>query len=82
MVLDEPNSNLDGAGEVALAQALSGLRNDGVTSIVVTHRPSLIAHVDKILVLDGGRVQQFGPAGEVMKATQRQAQVMVGGRAS
>ena len=80
VVLDEPNSNLDGEGEIALAQALSGLRGEGVTSVVVTHRPSLIAHVDKILVLEAGRVQQFGPAGEVMKTRQRQAQVMVGGK--
>jgi ATP-binding cassette subfamily C exporter for protease/lipase/ATP-binding cassette subfamily C protein EexD len=82
IVLDEPNSNLDGSGEAALAQALSRLRSEGVTSIVVTHRPSLIAHVDKILVLDAGRVQQFGPAGEVMKAMQRQAQAVVDGRAA
>jgi PrtD family type I secretion system ABC transporter len=80
VVLDEPNSNLDGEGEIALAQALSGLRSEGVTSVVITHRPSLIAHVDKILVLEAGRVQQFGPAGEVMKSRQRQAQVMVGGK--
>jgi ABC-type protease/lipase transport system fused ATPase/permease subunit len=58
------------------------LRSEGVTSVVVTHRPSLIAHVDKILVLEAGRVQQFGPASEVMKTRQRQAQVMVGGKAS
>jgi ATP-binding cassette subfamily C exporter for protease/lipase/ATP-binding cassette subfamily C protein EexD len=82
VVLDEPNSNLDGAGEVALAQALSGLRNDGVTAIVVTHRPSLIAHVDKILVLAAGRVQQYGPAGQVMKTMQQQAQAMVAGKAA
>jgi len=82
VVLDEPNSNLDGAGETALAQALSGLRREGITSIVVTHRPALIAHVDKILVLDGGRVQQFGSAGEVMKAMQRQAQGVVEARAA
>jgi len=82
IVLDEPNSNLDGEGEIALAQALSGLRGEGVTTIVVTHRPSLIAHVDKILVLDAGRVQQYGPAAEVMKAMQRQAQAVVGGRAA
>lgn len=81
VVLDEPNSNLDGAGEIALAQALSGLRAEGVTSVVITHRPSLIAHVDKILMLEGGRVQQFGPASEVMKTAQRAAQVMVGGKA-
>jgi PrtD family type I secretion system ABC transporter len=82
VVLDEPNSNLDGAGEIALAQALSGLRGEGVTSVVVTHRPSLIAHVDKILVLEAGRVQQFGPAQEVLKARQRQAQVVVAERAA
>jgi ABC-type protease/lipase transport system fused ATPase/permease subunit len=82
VVLDEPNSNLDCGGEIALAQALSGLRSAGVTSIVVTHRPSLIAHVDKILVLAAGRVQQFGPAGEVMKDMQRQAQVLVGKNAA
>jgi ABC-type protease/lipase transport system fused ATPase/permease subunit len=74
VILDEPNSNLDGAGETALAQALTALRKEGVTSIVVTHRPSLIAHVDKILVLAAGRVQQFGPAGQVLKAMQQQAQ--------
>ena len=74
VILDEPNSNLDGAGETALAQALTALRKDGVTSIVVTHRPSLIAHVDKILVLAAGRVQQFGPAAQVLKAMQQQAQ--------
>jgi PrtD family type I secretion system ABC transporter len=80
VVLDEPNSNLDGAGESALAQAMSGLRADGVTTIVVTHRPSLIAHVDKILILEAGRVQQFGPAGEIMKTMQKQAQAAVNGR--
>src|SRR4030095_11134909 len=45
VVLDEPNSNLDGAGEAALATALTALRKDGITSIVLTHRPPLIAHV-------------------------------------
>lgn len=82
VILDEPNSNLDGAGEIALAQAMSGLRDAGVTTVVVTHRPSLIAHVDKILVLAAGRVQQFGPASEVMKDMQRRSQVMVGQKAA
>lgn len=74
VVLDEPNASLDAEGEIALAQALSGLRKEGVTTIVVTHRPSLIAHVDKILMLEAGRVKQFGPAAEVMKTMQKQAQ--------
>ena len=77
VVLDEPNSNLDGAGELALAHAVSGLHEDGVTTIIITHRPSLIAHVDKILVLEAGRVKRFGPAAEIMKEMQRQAQSMV-----
>jgi ATP-binding cassette subfamily C exporter for protease/lipase/ATP-binding cassette subfamily C protein EexD len=77
VVLDEPNSNLDGAGEVALAQALSALRREGITSVVVTHRPALIAHVDKILMLAAGRVQQFGPAAQVMKAMQQQQAQLV-----
>jgi PrtD family type I secretion system ABC transporter len=82
LVLDEPNSNLDGAGEVALAQALGAVRKQGVTTIVVTHRPSLIAHVDKILVLAAGRVQQYGPAAQVMKTMQQQAQALVAEKAA
>jgi PrtD family type I secretion system ABC transporter len=82
VVLDEPNSNLDGAGEIALAHAMGALRSAGVTTVVVTHRPSLIAHVDKIMVLGAGRVQQFGPAGEVMKEMQRQAQASVDRKAA
>jgi ATP-binding cassette subfamily C exporter for protease/lipase/ATP-binding cassette subfamily C protein EexD len=82
LVLDEPNSNLDGAGEIALAQALGVVRKQGVTTLVVTHRPSLIAHVDKILVLAAGRVQQYGPAAQVMKAMQQQAQAMVAEKAA
>lgn len=76
VVLDEPNSNLDGAGEVALAQALSSLHAEGVTTVVITHRPSLIAHVDKILVLEAGQVRKFGPASDVMKIMRPQAQVV------
>ena len=72
LILDEPNSNLDGAGENALAATLQGLRGE-VTVVVVTHRNTLIQHVDKMLVLDAGRVQHYGPAAEVMKAMQRPA---------
>ncbi len=42
-----------------------------VTVVVVTHRNTLIQHVDKMLVLDGGRTQHYGPAAEVMKAMQQ-----------
>jgi PrtD family type I secretion system ABC transporter len=77
VVLDEPNANLDGAGEMALAHAVNGLRVDGVTTIIVTHRPSLIAHVTKILVLENGRAKRYGATAEVMRDMQRQAQGVV-----
>ena len=80
MVLDEPNSNLDGAGELALAEALKALRGQ-VTVIVVTHRSTLIQHVDKMLVLEAGRVQHYGPAAEVMQAMQRVRAGAAAGRA-
>jgi len=69
LVLDEPNSNLDGAGELALADALKAL-NGEVTVIVITHRSTLVQHMDKMLVLDAGRVQHFGTVAEVMQAMQ------------
>jgi ABC-type protease/lipase transport system fused ATPase/permease subunit len=82
LVLDEPNASLDAEGEMALAQALHSLRAERVTVIVITHRPSLIAHADKLLVLEAGRVKQFGPAAEVMKAMQKQAAAALGPRAA
>ncbi|MGW8394374.1 type I secretion system permease/ATPase [Pseudoduganella sp. HUAS MS19] len=69
LVLDEPNSNLDGAGELALADALKALSGQ-VTVVVVTHRSTLVQHMDKMLVLDAGRVQHFGTVAEVMQAIQ------------
>lgn len=72
VVLDEPNSNLDGMGEDALIQTLIGLRRDGVTAIVVAHRPSILAAVDKILVLRAnGTVEAFGPRAEIMQQFSR-----------
>jgi len=69
LVLDEPNSNLDGAGELALADTLKALKGQ-VTVVVVTHRSTLVQFVDKMLVLDAGRVQHFGSVAEVMQAMQ------------
>jgi PrtD family type I secretion system ABC transporter len=73
VILDEPNSNLDGAGEQALAESLKALRGQA-TVVVVTHRATLIQHVDKMLVLDAGKVQHYGPTAEVMRAMQQKGQ--------
>jgi len=72
VVLDEPNSNLDSDGEVALMQAIRNLKEDRVTLVVVTHRPSLLGDVDKMLVLKNGAVDAFGPRQEVMAKMTRQ----------
>ena len=79
LVLDEPNSNLDGAGELALGEALKAL-NGQVTVVVVTHRSTLVQHMDKMLVLEAGRVQQYGTVAEVMQAMKQPGQNTGGGQ--
>ena len=60
LVLDEPNSNLDGEGEAALTRAIQAVRGRGGMAIVIAHRPSALTAVDKVLVMNEGRVQLFG----------------------
>lgn len=67
VILDEPNSNLDDVGEQALAQTLNQLRNEGVTTIIVTHKPTILSAVDKILILQHGQVARFGPKEEILQ---------------
>ena len=74
LVLDEPNSSLDEAGERALVQTLVNLKAQGTTIIVITHRTSVLAAADLLLVLRDGQVTAFGPRDEVLAALQRAAQ--------
>ncbi|KQQ65500.1 peptidase [Pseudomonas sp. Leaf127] len=67
VVLDEPNSNLDDAGEAALVQAVRKLKDKGSTVVLVTHRPNILGVVDKLLFLKEGVQQLFGPRDQVMK---------------
>jgi ABC-type protease/lipase transport system fused ATPase/permease subunit len=67
VILDEPNSNLDDAGEQALTKALQNLKHRGATTIMITHKLSLLSEVDKILVLRQGEQILFGNRDEVLQ---------------
>ena len=67
VVLDEPNSNLDEAGDAALLQALRKLRQLGKTVVVITHRSQVLQAVDRLLLLNEGQVVAFGPRDAVLQ---------------
>src|SRR5215472_8659541 len=60
IILDEPNANLDQAGEASLSEAIFELKKTGVALVIVGHRPSTLSAADKILFLKEGRVAMFG----------------------
>jgi PrtD family type I secretion system ABC transporter len=67
VVLDEPNASLDSVGEQSLLNALMALKAQHVTQVVISHRSGLLKHADKILVLNDGGVEAFGPRDEVFQ---------------
>nr|WP_100546616.1 MULTISPECIES: type I secretion system permease/ATPase [unclassified Pseudomonas] len=73
IVLDEPDANLDEAGEQALLAALDRLREQGRTLVLVSHRPALLKGADQLLLLRGGQMQAFGPASRVLQELQQAA---------
>lgn len=80
IILDEPNASLDEEGERALISSWAKLKARGCTLVVVTHKPSLLANVDKIMLLRDGKIQMFGPRDavfqklmEIQQAAQQQA---------
>ncbi|MDX1355528.1 MAG: ATP-binding cassette domain-containing protein, partial [Halomonas venusta] len=66
VVLDEPNANLDDAGEKALGQAIAQLKTEGTTLFVISHRTSVLKGMDKLLVMKEGQVSMFGPRDQVL----------------
>jgi len=74
VVLDEPNSNLDGEAEQALLRALAELKRRGTTVVLVSHRPVLVQGVEKVLVMREGALEMFGPRAEVLKKILKPAQ--------
>ena len=67
VVLDEPNSSLDDAGDAALSQAISVMKSRGTTFVVITHRTSVLSVSDRMLVLRDGTQQLYGPTAEVLQ---------------
>ncbi|NNA22634.1 type I secretion system permease/ATPase [Pseudomonas lundensis] len=68
IVLDEPNSNLDDAGEQALLQAITRLKTLKRTLILITHKPNVLTLTDQLLILRDGQLQAFGPTASVLAA--------------
>jgi ATP-binding cassette subfamily C protein len=67
VVLDEPNSNLDGEGDEALTRAIAGVRQRGGIAIVVTHRPSTLTSVDQVALVMDGTIKLIGPRDDVLR---------------
>ena len=67
LVLDEPSTHLDGTGEAALEAVLAAAKAAGVTMVLITHRPSIAASCDRVMLLRGGAIEAFGPSSEVLR---------------
>lgn len=76
IVLDEPNSNLDANGDDALSQAIRTMRERGSVVVVMAHRPSAIAAVNKVLLLHQGRLAKFGDKDDVLGGSVRPVSVV------
>lgn len=74
LVLDEPNANLDSFGEQALNVALQRAKDMKMTTIIISHRTSILGAADKILVMKDGSVAMFGPKDDVLKKLQSSGQ--------
>ncbi|WP_353843461.1 type I secretion system permease/ATPase [Mesorhizobium sp.] len=79
VVLDEPNSNLDTGGELALSRALQQAKEQKITMVTITQRPALLQTVDKILVLVNGTVALFGLRQDVLQALAARGMSLDGG---
>lgn len=66
LILDEPNANLDEAGERALHQVLQSLQQQGAIALVISHREQVLHYVNKILWLESGRIRAFGDKASVL----------------
>jgi ATP-binding cassette subfamily C protein/ATP-binding cassette subfamily C protein EexD len=81
VVLDEPNSNLDADGEEALIRAITQLKADRATIVLVAHRPRFVALADKVLFLRNGAAEMFGPREQILPKILRPVPVSPSGEA-
>ena len=85
LILDEPNSNLDAEGDQQLVQTLEELKNRGRTIMIVAHRLSVLPVVDRLMVIQDGRLTMFGPRDEILRKIAPpppQTRVVTGGKTS
>lgn len=75
VVLDEPNSNLDAEGEAALTTAIKRVRDRGGIVVIIAHRPSALAAVDLVGVIQSGKLTAFGPKTEILSPPAAAAKV-------
>ncbi len=78
LVFDEPNSNLDEEGEACLIEAIRRLKDAGRTIVIIAHKPSVLVHVDKVMVMRDGVMVMFGPRADVMARVTRPVLAAVG----
>jgi ATP-binding cassette subfamily C protein len=84
LILDEPNSNLDADGDQRLVKTLEELKKDGKTILIVAHRLSVLPIIDRLIVMQNGRLTMFGPRDEVLRQIAPAAstpRVVTGGKA-
>jgi ATP-binding cassette subfamily C exporter for protease/lipase len=74
IILDEPNANLDEIGERMLLQAIVTAKKAGKTLIMISHKPTIINITDKIVVVKGGQLMDYGPTKEIMGKYARSSQ--------
>lgn len=79
LVLDEPNSNLDAEGSMALNQAIRNMKTEGKSIVIMAHRPAAIEECELILIMENGQRLAFGPRDDVLRAHLRNHTQVVAG---
>jgi ATP-binding cassette subfamily C protein len=77
VVLDEPNSNLDNDGSMALNAAIRAMKAEGKCILIMAHRPAAIQECDMVLMIEGGMRRAYGPKDEVLREITRNHQQLL-----